>query len=234
MKNLLAFIIFFAFVHNCLAQKAVEKKDYIIDDISERYQATVDSNNAETKVGAYTANRGKKVVAKGQYQNGKRSGIWHFYNYDGKEMQQYDYDNSKLLLEAPETAQSNIHYRIDYTLTDKDKVSQPIKPGGRYFGYLPYVKLMRRIHDLRGLDPDQYLVVLRLLVSPLGRLADCTVELTYRTTGQTATYVVDADVLPESDKQFIPATFNGQAVASRVEVLCQPDDDGEINILQVK
>jgi hypothetical protein len=234
VKNLLPAILTFFCLNTCLAQKPAEKRNYIIDDVYEHYYATIDSNNIETKVGTYTSYRGKKHIADGTYKNGRRIGVWHFYNHDGKEIQQYDYDNNKLIFEGPENELSFIQYKLDYTITDKDKVTQPIKLGGRYFGYLAYLKLMRKIHDLRGLDPDQYLTVLKILVSPMGRMADCTVDLVYRPTGQSATYVIDAGELPESDRIFIPATFNGEPVSSRIEVLCKPDDNGEINLVGIK
>ncbi|GAA4087664.1 hypothetical protein [Mucilaginibacter panaciglaebae] len=233
MKNLLTLILCFFCLHTCLAQ-TVQKKNYIIDDVYERYKAGIDSNDVEIRNGSYTAYNGKKTIANGQYKNGKRVGIWYFYNREGKEMQQYDYDNSKLLFEAPETDHVNFRYRVDYVITGKDKVTPPIKLGGRFFGYLAYLKLMRKIHDLRGLNPNDYVVILKILVSPMGRMADCTVELLSRSTGQSATYMVNTDELPESDKIFIPASFNGEPVSSRVEVLCQPDDDGEINIAGIK
>lgn len=234
MNKLLALIICFCCAHTCLAQATVEMKGNIIGDIYEKYTATLDSNKVETRTGTYTCYRGKKIIAGGQYTNGKRSGIWHFNNRDGKEMQRFDYDNNKLLFEAPEPALSSFQYVLDYPITAKDKVTQPIKLGGRYFGYLTYVKKLRKIHDLRGLDEDNYGAVLNLLVSPMGRLADCTVVLLYKPTGQSSTYVVNTDDLPESERMFVPATYNGQAVTSRIQILCKPDDDGEINLPQGK
>lgn len=235
MKNLFAFILCLCCFQVCRAQQPIEKTNVILDKIYERYNAIVDSNtNAETRIGAYTAYQRKKVLATGQYKNGKRAGLWHFYNRDGKEMQQFDYDNQKLIFEAPDNATTFISYRMDYNITDKDKVTKPVIIGGRYFGYLPYIKLMRRIHDLRGLNTEEYYVVLRLQISPLGRLADCSVDLFYKPTNQKATYYINTDLLAESDRDFIPGTYNGQPVSSIIEILCQPDDAGEINLLQAK
>ena len=49
MKNLLTLLFCFFCVDACLAQQAVERKNTLIDDIVEQYQATVDSNGVETK-----------------------------------------------------------------------------------------------------------------------------------------------------------------------------------------
>jgi hypothetical protein len=229
VKNLLTLLICFLCANACLAQQVEERKNVIIDDIIERYQATIDSNGVETKVGAYTAFRGKKIIASGQYKNGKRTGTWYYYDHDGKLLQQYDHDNNKLLFEAPEANPSNFRYLMDETITYDNEATQPIKIGGRYFGYLPYLTLIRHIHALRGMDETGCKAVLTILVSPLGRLADCSVQL-FCNGAYPVYYTVDADALPEIDKRFIPGVFNGHNIATRITILCKTDKNSEVNI----
>jgi hypothetical protein len=229
VKNLLAIIICFFCADACLAQKVVQKRNNIIDDIDEYYQAIADSTGKVIQSGSYLSYRGKKTMASGQYKDGKRVGIWHYYDHEGDEMQQYDHDNNKLLFEAPQSRESNIRYMIDETINDKDKATPAVKIGGRYFGYLQYLKMIRRIHALRGLDESGCTAVLTLLVSPMGRLADCSVDLMCRGSDPVH-FVVDTDAIPESEKLFIPATFNGQGVASRVTIQCRADRNGEVDI----
>ena len=143
--------------------------------------------------------------------------------------QQYDHDNNKLLFEASEANPSNFHYFMDVDVRNQDKPQQPIKIGGRYFGYLPYLKLIRRIHALRGMDETGCNAVLTILVSPLGRMADCSVQL-FCNSANPIYYTVDAADLPEIDKTFIPGAFNGQKIATRITILCRTDKNSEVNI----
>ena len=229
MKNLLTFIACFSCLHTCLAQETVEKKNNIIDDVYERYQAKIDSVGKQTIIGPYTAYIRRKTVAKGQYINGKRAGVWYYYDADGKLMQQFDFDKKQVLFEAPEPALSSMHYRVDYVLTDTDRVTPPIKIGGRFFGYLPYVLPIRKIHRLRGLDTDPCRAVLNLLISPMGRLADCTIVLNCAGSDP-ITFNVETGGIPAEEKIFAPATYNGKPIASTIEIICHANDSGEISI----
>ncbi|HWZ36638.1 MAG TPA: hypothetical protein VNW51_10780 [Mucilaginibacter sp.] len=229
MKNLLTFITCFFCLHTCLAQETVEKKNNIIDDVYERYKAKIDSVGKQTIIGPYTAYIRRKPVAQGQYVNGKRVGVWYYYDANGKLMQQFDYDKNQLLFEAPVTQTSTMHYQIDYPIADSDRITIPVKIGGRYFGYLPYALLIRKIHRLRGLDTDPCRAVLNILVSPMGRLADCTVVLNCAGSDP-VTFNVETDGLPIEEKIFAPATYNGKPIASKIEITCHTNDSGEMSI----
>jgi hypothetical protein len=56
-------------------------------------------------------------------------------------MQTYDYSTGRLFYEAPEDSTSHMRYLVDKVLKEGDKVTKPIKVGGRYYGYLPYLNL---------------------------------------------------------------------------------------------
>ncbi|MFD2871196.1 hypothetical protein ACFS5N_01875 [Mucilaginibacter ximonensis] len=232
MKNLITFFTCFLCFYTCLAQETVERKNTLIDDVFERYQARVDSLGNETRVGNYLVLAHRKTVVKGQYTNGERTGVWYFYDHAGKAMQQYDFDKNHLLFEAPEQEPSNFRYLMDQVITPKDITTQPIKIGGRYFGYLPYLQLARKIHALRGISDDGCMAVLTLLVSPLGRLADLRVQLSCSVNNQQIDYPINIDSLPNSEKTFIPATLNGEKTACRITILCKSDDHGELTIVE--
>ena len=77
-------------------------------------------------------------------------------------IENFDYDTEYMLLyEKPDdsVSQQQIRYSllmIAITDRDTDYVTKPIKPGGRYYGYLPYLKLFKLSDDFIGTDPGAF------------------------------------------------------------------------------
>lgn len=212
---------------NCFGQETVDKHEKTFDNLIERFTVLKDSE--QVKNGLYQVfTKRDRLVARGMYTMGKRTGTWHFYNKSGQLMQIYNYDDKRLQFEAKQYVGSNIRYLIDKTITSKDTVTKPVKAGGRYFGYLPYLSLYKT-----PFNPYQYNVngaeaEVELLISPLGRLADYKIKVVFPFMDYTQTLRLDVNLLKEEDREFIPATFNHQPILSRIIIKCSVTEDGEL------
>jgi hypothetical protein len=232
VKKLLLTIVAIYCLGDCFAQKIIERKNKLINNVTERFETIIETNK-QVKHGVYHAFFGKKIVlASGKYVNDKKAGIWHYFDRDGTLMQNYDYDNDKLLYEAPEGSPSPLSYNIDYYIKDKDVVTKPVRPGGRYFGYVPYLKAFTLPPEMDADYYDRSIVTFDLLISPMGRLADVVVHISRKGTGvDQMVYNISPDLFSADDKIFIPATFNKNPVASQIHVLCAMDATGAIDIM---
>lgn len=217
---IIIFMLLFASFTN--AQQVVLKKHNITKGIQERYYVL--KSDHHTKQGLYQVIYHKKALASGAYTNGKQTGVWHFYDYQQKLMQNFNFDTRRVLYEAPEDSVSKFKYLFDETLHDADQVTKPIRIGGRYFGYLPYLKIFKLPPDLIYWDSD-IPILLEILVSPGGNVADYIVHFNSFTYQKT--FHVNINLLNTDDKLFIPATINGKAVSSRIMITCYLDTEND-------
>jgi hypothetical protein len=186
-------------------------------------------SDKSTRQGLYQAVSSKNIaVASGQFDNDKKTGIWHFFDLQGHQLQNYDYTNKKLLFEAVEDTTSNLRYFVDKLLTDSDRTTKPVKAGGRYFGYIPYLKLFKLPAYLMDINRYLSVAVVELLVSPGGRLADFKVHI-YSGANYEKVFNMSTDMPNDEDKVFIPATVNGEPIGCRIMIKCQINNDGGIN-----
>ncbi|WP_454803331.1 hypothetical protein [Mucilaginibacter phyllosphaerae] len=215
---LIAPILFFA--GTCFAQDTVEIKRKISSDVTEVYQAI--KNKESIRVGTFKAlYKGKTPVAIGSYENDKKIGLWRFMDTKGTIIQTYDYTNNRFLYEAPEDTTSKLRYFVDADLVEGDKVTKPLKAGGRYYGYLPYLTLFTLPTRYQDIDRDRVVAQVELLVSPLGRLADYKVTLKLYGIGEPIAVINMNRNLPDpADVVFKPATKNGEPMACRIIINC--------------
>jgi hypothetical protein len=220
VKRIPLFIITLFCIGPCFAQDVIERKNKVTDLVTEKFQ-TVIQTHKQIKQGVYHAFYNKKtVIASGNYANDKKIGMWHFFDQHGKPMQNFNYDTHQLQYETPEDSTSNIMYRLDEVTRDTDRVTKPVRPGGRYYGYVPYLRAFKLPDDFKN-NYGTYTLMLELLISPLGRLADCTIHIRYaRSDKDLAVFNINPDLLNDEDKQFIPATLNRKRVASRILIGC--------------
>ncbi len=222
MKNIL-----FAF---CLllpvllyAQETMEVRSRLTKNITEVYHVLV--SNQRIKEGLYQAIHGKKMaLASGIYKDDKKAGVWHYFDYDGKLAQNFDYNRNMLTYEAPEDDPSSFKYLFDNKVNSADTITKPIKIGGRFFGYVPLLAFFKKPDDMPVYGTSPIFTTVELLVSPAGNLADYTIHLGYRDLN------VNLNLLKQEDKLFLPATINGSAVASRIVIKCYIDLNGNLTI----
>ena len=151
------------------------------------------------------------------YEDDKKTGVWRFFNADGKLMQIYNYSSRQVNFEAPEDTTSNMRYLLDKVLAKGDKATKPIKTGGRYFGYLNYLRLFKLPPAYLGhpeVELNEVKTTVELLISPGGRLADYKVHINNGV--QDNVLKMNMNLPDEEDKIFTPATLNGEPVACRI------------------
>ena len=213
----------------CSAQDTVLKKEWLTESVMEKYYVL--KTDKQTKQGLYQASiNGKIPLASGKYADNKRTGVWHFYDTNGQLVQNFDYDTRTILYEEPSTefTKAKIVYVFDEKITDTDQVTKPIKPGGRCFGYINYIKLYKLSRDMYNVDLSQYMAVLELLVSQGGRLAD--IKLHLRSTDFERITTFSPELISDDDKLFIPATINDKPVLCRIFVRCKLTPYGDLDV----
>lgn len=229
MKRILLFILFLLFTLNCFSQDSVLKKNRLTATITEKF--FVLKSDGQTKNGLYQAvYMHHIVIASGIYLNNKKAGIWHFYDLNGSLIENFDFTHYILSYEKPDDLISaqQIRYEFDDTITDSNRVTKPIKPGGRYFGYIPYLKIFKLSDDFIGTDMSFFTAVLELLISPGGRLADFKVHI--KTDDFERITSFSTELIDEDDKIFIPATINNEPVISRIFIKCRITSNGELDV----
>jgi hypothetical protein len=228
LKRYVLIITAIFFLNHCYAQDTIEVKRKLAGDVTEIFRAL--AKDVSVRQGLFKAVYKKNmIVATGLYQNDKKVGLWKFYDPKGTVMQTYDYSTSRLFYEAPEDTTSNLRYLADKELKEGDKVTKPIKIGGRYYGYLPYLNLFTLPKDYTYIERSSIWATVELLVSPGGRLADYKVNLIaeglstpFRTTNMNIKLPDPADLV------FIPATLNGDPIACRIIIRCIVTNSGHL------
>jgi len=231
LKNFLLVVCFLFCLADCFAQETIEKKARLNGDVIEKFQVL--KEHQDIRNGPYQALYRRRVpVAQGNYTNNKKTGTWHFYDPKGKLMQVYDYDSKTIKYEAKEYAQaSDFYYGIDKEISDTDKVTKPLKVGGRYFGYLSYLGLYQPPFNPYEYGTYGCVAIVELLISPLGRLADFKVRTNCSSIQYDQTITMHINLFKEEDRQFIPATYNGQPVVSRILIRCTLNSSGNLEFM---
>lgn len=219
MKTIFLFIILLLYFDSSFAQDTVEQKNRLSESVIERF--FVLKADKKTKQGPYRALlKRRTIVAAGYYSKDKKTGTWNFYKQDGSLCETYNYDTNEITFEAPVYTTDDLGYQIDDTVKKTDRVTRPLKIGGCYYGFIPYVNLFKLPFDSYGVNTDSFNAYVELLISPLGRLADYKVHLLSALYDYNRTFSLDVHLFAEPDQKFIPATFNGKPVLSRIIIRC--------------
>ena len=228
MKNIFVLLISLFYLSNCFAQDTVERRYRVTDSVIEKFYVL--KSDKQTKQGPYKAFfRRRTPVAVGNYNKGKKTGTWVFYETNGRMVEKYNYDSSTLLFEGPLDSDSDLAFLFDKKITVKDTVTRPIKIGGIYYGFLPYVSIFRLPFDTMDVNTNSFDVLIELLVTPLGRLADYKVHLVSDYYKYNQTFSLDVNLFSDADKTFMPATLNGMPILSRVFIKCGANSDGGLD-----
>jgi hypothetical protein len=226
LKSITLFIITLFYLSNGFAQETVVRSHRLTDSITEKI--SVLKSDKSTRQGLYQALFRKKVaIASGQFDHDVKIGVWHFYDTKGQLIQNFDYTKKELSYEAVEDTTSNLRYFVDKLLTDTDHTTKPVKIGGRYYGYLPYLRLFKLPADLMDINRYVSVAIVELLISPGGRLADFKVHI--YSGNYKKTFNMSTNMPNEEDKLFLPATLNGEPIGCRIMIKCQIDNDGGID-----
>jgi len=229
LKHCLLFITAAFCINVSMAQETVELRYKLSNNVTEVFHVL--KNSVNTRQGLFQAIYKKKVpVASGMFDNDKKTGLWRFTDPNGQVLQTYDYSQKKVYFEAPEDTSSPLRYYVDLELKPTDKVTKPVKIGGRYYGYLPYLTLFTLPTGYKEIDRGIVDAVVVLLISPFGRLADYKVNLIAKGLSEPFKTVNMNINLPDpADLVFTPATLNGEPVACRITIKCSVDSKGHLD-----
>jgi len=169
------------------------------------------------------------MIASGNFKNGKHTGIWQFFDPRGRLVEKYDYDKNNFTYIAPIYARSYLSYLLDDTLKKGDRVTRPLKIGGVYYGFIPYVSLFQVPFATFDVNTAAFEANIELLISPLGQLANYTVRLSSQYYEYDQTFNIDVHLFDEADRTFLPATLNGRPVMSRIIIKCVVNPDGKLD-----
>lgn len=191
-------------------------------DITARYHVL--KNKTDVKVGLYQLLSKKNMaIASGRYDNNKRVGIWRFFNNTGQLMQIYNYTTDSLTYESPEGRSKTFYYVFDKEFVKTDLITKPVRIGGRYLGYLPYLNLFEKPAELAQAPNSDVRVTIELLISPYGRLADFAYHISAGS-DYTQDLNVNLNIMKDEDKIFIPGSVNGEPVSTRIIIQCTVKD----------
>jgi len=221
-------VVMIFYLFNCYGQDTIERKNRLSDSVIEKFH--VIKTNPTIKQGAYRAIfRHKTVVALGNYKDNKRTGIWHFYNTMGQVVERYNYDSHLITFEARLKKSDDIGYFFDDSLKTTDTLTRPLKIGGCYFGFIPYLNQFQLPFSLYDANANYFDADVELLISPLGRLAEYKVHVISDFYHYDRHFTWDVSLFSEEDRTFIPATLNGKPILSRIIIQCVVTDSGGLD-----
>ncbi|MFI5140611.1 MAG: hypothetical protein ACHQIM_22530 [Sphingobacteriales bacterium] len=219
MKNIFLLYIIVCCISDCFGQDTVERKNRLSDSVIERFYVL--KSDPEIKQGPYKAFfRRKTLIALGNYRNNLKTGIWQFFTTRGVLIQKYNYDKKTFTYGSPMYDTGNLSFLFDDTLKKGGKVALPVKIGGSYYGFIPYMNLFRVPFETWDIQTDTFDASIELLISPMGRLADYTVHIQSGYYDYDRTFKLDINLFDEEDRTFKPATLNGTPVLSRIIIKC--------------
>jgi len=226
----LLYIIIICLVNNCFSQDTVKRRNRLTQNVLEEY--FVLKSDKTIKQGLYQAIYGHDIaLASGDYFNNKQVGVWHFYDTNGRLVQNFDYSINAITYEEPDNYISGMHikYSFDDTVGKQDRVTKPMKIGGRCYGYIPYLLVFRLSDDYVNTDFTRFNAILEILVSPGGRLADFKVHIQGADDSERITSF-SPDLIDERDRLFVPATINGKPVLCRIFIKCRITGGGLLDV----
>jgi hypothetical protein len=223
------FIVIVLFsVNRCFAQDTIERKNKLTDSVIERFYVL--KSAPQVKQGPYKAFfRRKVLIAAGNYKNDKKVGTWNFYATTGNLIEKFNYDTNSLLYEGPLPKGSPIGFLFDEKINKTDTVTRPIKIGGTYYGFIPYLNVFKLPFDTEDINTDFINAIIELLISPGGRLADYKVHLISERYQYDQTFNLSTDLFSEADKTFVPAKLNGRPILCRIMIKCSISHDDGLN-----
>jgi hypothetical protein len=135
MRTLLLNLLLLPVTFSALSQDHQTNKKTLSRHLREVY--TVVKTSWKVKDGPYAViNDARLTVVKGAYTNGKKSGIWSYYDNNGKLVQEYDFDHDSLLSQVRDPS-SVVHddFQIPQGVQDSSKLQPPYKIGGSEYGF---------------------------------------------------------------------------------------------------
>ncbi len=157
------------------------------------------------------------TVVKGSYSNGKKTGVWNYYDNDGKLVQQYDFTVDSLVFQSMDSA-SVVHQAFDIPqgVEDSTKLRPPYKIGGPEYGfYLLYDE--RDIPSALKANTAKGEMTYILTIDEKGHLEDYTLLFAGETINDIS-FHRSVRGLPAEALEFAAAKVDGQPVRSKISL----------------
>jgi len=166
---------------------------------------------------------------RGSYNNGKKSGVWQFFDIKGRLNEKYNYDKKQFTYEAPLYSSPDFSFLFEDTIKVGDRLTRPLKIGGTYYGFMPYLSIYQVPFDTYDVSTFLFDAYIELLISPIGRLADYKIRVASVQYRYDQTFNLDVKIFSDEDRTFIPATKNGVPVMSRIQIRCFVTPEGGLD-----
>lgn len=226
--RLYLFIIISLLASNIYAQVTLLHRNKLTDSVTERFYVL--KTNPEIRHGNYQAFFQKKqIIAIGNYNNGQKNGIWLFFDRRGQLIEKYNFNTKAITFEAPIKASDDLNYFFDDTLKSTDQLTRPLKIGGSYYGFIPYLTIFKLPFDTYELNTELINAYVELLISPLGRLASYRVYVRSDYYKYYQNFSLDVNLFNDEDKTFFSATHNNEPVLCRIIIKCSVNDEGGLD-----
>lgn len=207
-------------------------RNWLTETVKEKFDVL--KSDKKTKEGLYEAiyTPSGAIIARGNYHDNKHVGLWHYFDLRQRLIETFDYSRNMLFSEEPISIVTRVFigYAFDVKLADSDKITKPIRIGGRCFGYIPYLQLFHLSIDYKDVDTYQLAARLEMLISPGGRLADLKVHIIFLPDNSERITTINPNIFSDADRQFIPATVNGEPVMSRIFLRCRVTESGALDV----
>jgi hypothetical protein len=228
VKKVLLLLLNVFLVTHCFSQDSVAQRNHLSDSVIEHF--FVLKSDPKIRQGPYFVLLHRRVaLVKGQYKNGAKTGLWQFFDISGRLSERYNYDKKMFTYEGPLYAGADLSYLFDDSLKKGDRLTRPLKIGGVYFGYIPYLNIFKVPFDPLDLNMDLFSAEIELLISPMGRLADYKIRLFSGYYGYDHIFTMDISQFSDEDRSFTPATHNGIPVICRILIKCYVGSKGDLD-----
>jgi len=171
----------------------------------------------------------RTLLVRGRYSDGKKSGVWQFFDIKGQLNEKYNYDRKQFTYEAPLYSSPDFSFLFEDSLKMGDRLTRPLKIGGVYYGFMRYLSIYKLPFDTYDVSTYLFQAYVELLISPLGRLADYNVRVVSGRYNYDQTFNIDVHLFSDEDRTFTPATKNGVQVMSRILIRCFVTPDGGLD-----
>lgn len=206
------FIIAISFLFCGLAarsQDTVARENMLSPVVYESFYVL--KSNKKVRHGLYIAVYKKAtVLAKGEYNNGKRVGQWQFFDATGKLTQVYNYDTREFAM-IDQVAKRGIRCTFPEITLAIDVTNRPIPIGGAIYAIIPLIARRDIDEKVRG--------SLHVGDPPLGINHALTIDtagilikhiVTTNVDGKTRTYTINDSDYNDGSPKFTPAKVNGK------------------------
>jgi len=223
MRTLLLNLLLLLMTFSAISQDHQTNKKTLSRHLREVYDVT--KANWKIKDGPYSViNDADLPVVKGAYTNGKKSGIWSYYDNNGKLVQEYDFDHDSLVIQSKDSS-SVVHddFQIPAGVEDGAKLQPPYKIGGSEYGfYLLYDErdIPQTVKSASGRANMTYV----LTIDEKGHLESYTLAFGGENFGD----IVErrsVKGLPAEALEFSAATIDGKPVRSKISYTIPLDID---------